>query len=402
MATEDSALAVTVASPAHPPSSPRVRGSDDLLSLSMRSTVLPRLVRVDGTVTQRPPGGPRFAPVRLLGRGGLGEVTLVHDNDIDRPVALKRLIGKPTDELVFRFAEEIRIAGQLEHPNIAPLHDVGVDDDGRHYFVMRYIEGETLEAVIQALASGDPAAHQHYTFERRVELFFGILHAIQYSHARGIIHRDIKPANIMLGPYGEVLVMDWGIAKSRGAVEVVHGSDAGPAVAFETQAGSLVGTPSYMSPEQASGDTSNIDERSDIYSLCVLFYELLALQHYLPQRATVPELLTAIVSDDHVMASRLEPNRYQSPVPAELGWYVEKGLAKDRAARYQSVTEMIDHLHRVMSGQFAVQCPVTFMKRVGGSGVRFADRNPVALMIGLGSFAALVGFAVFELVRMVV
>ena len=96
------------------------------------------------------------------------------------------------------------------------------------------------------------------------------------------------------------------------------------------------------------------------------------------------------------MASRLEPNRYQSPVPAELGWYVEKGLAKDRAARYQSVTEMIDHLHRVMSGQFAVQCPVTFMKRVGGSGVRFADRHPVALMIGLGSFTALVGFAVFE------
>src|SRR5262245_97310 len=160
------------------------RGSASLIGLSTRTTVLPRLVRVDAP--QPAPAEQRFVPLRVLGRGGLGEVTLVQDNDIDRTVALKRLhLEQATDELVFRFAQEIRTAGQLEHPNIAPLYDVGIDDEGRHFFVMRYVEGETLEAVIAKLAAGDPTYHQTFTFERRVELFIGIVHAIEYAHAKG-------------------------------------------------------------------------------------------------------------------------------------------------------------------------------------------------------------------------
>ncbi len=395
MGTRDTALAATVEGAATPP---LARSSNAELSLSLRSTVLPRLVKVSAAEASES-AGQRFVPVRVLGRGGVGEVTLVHDHDIDRPVALKRLHGDATsDELVHRFAQEIRTVGQLEHPNIAPVHDVGVDDHGRHYFVMRYVEGETLDAVISRLASGDPAAHRHFTFERRVEVFFNILHAIEYAHARQIIHRDIKPANVMIGPYGEVLMMDWGIAKKRGAPEPA-GPEAGDDDSlYRTRAGSLVGTPAYMSPEQAAGKVDEIDERSDIYSLCVLFYELMALQHYLPGRSSVPEMLAAICSDDHANPSRV-PNAYQTPVPAELGWFIEKGLAKDPRDRYQSITEMIDHLHLVLSGQFAIQCPVTFMKRVGGSGVRFADRHPAAAMIGASALVLIVAFAMFAFVR---
>jgi serine/threonine-protein kinase len=271
---------------------------------------------------------------------------------------------------------------------------------------MRYVEGETLEAIISKLAAGDPAYHQMFTFERRVELFIGILHAIEYAHAKGIIHRDIKPANIMIGPHGEVVVMDWGVAKARGgAVPSTSAAETTPdddhLAMYRTRAGSLVGTPAYMSPEQASGAVDQIDERSDIYSLCVLFYELLALSHYLPGRTTVPAILAAIVDDDHVNASRVS-HPHQTPVPAELGWFVERGLAKDPAQRFQSTGEMIAQLYQVLGGHFAVQCPVTFMKRVGGSGVRFADRHPLLAMVGTASLVGLVAFALFEIARMLV
>jgi serine/threonine-protein kinase len=269
---------------------------------------------------------------------------------------------------------------------------------------MRYVDGETLEATIAKLANGDATYHRQYTFERRAELFLGILHAIQYAHAKQIIHRDIKPANIMIGPFGEVVVMDWGIAKRRGDAEIAATADeASNGPMFQTRVGSLVGTPAYMSPEQATGRTDEIDERSDVYSLSVLFYELLTLQHYLPKCSSVPELLLAIADGAHEPASRMtNPNPHQSPVPAELGWYVEKGLAKDPRARYQSVTEMIDALHRLLAGDFAVQCPVTFMKKVGGNGVRLTDRYPIASMIGATALLALVTFAIVQLARMMI
>lgn len=379
----------------------RAHGSIDALELSARSTVLPRLVRA-GEQIEPSAAGPRFVPMRLLGRGGMGEVTLVQDKDIDRQVALKRLRSDAaTDDMLYRFAEEVRTVGQLEHPNIAPVHDVGVDDRGHHYFVMRYVEGETLEAIIARLADGDPDYHERFTFAHRVQLFFGVLHAIAYAHSKGIIHRDIKPSNIIVGPYGEVVVMDWGVAKRRDDQPTTD--DAAPAAPNRTAHGSLVGTPAYMSPEQAIGANDRIDERSDIYSLAVVLYELLTLQHYMSGRTTVPELLAAIVDEPHEVAARLtNPSPHQEPVPAELSWFIEKGLAKDPAARFQSVAEMGEHLERVMAGAFPVQCPVTFLKKAGGNTVRAVDRHPVLMMAAAGVVLALVGFAVVDLIARLV
>jgi serine/threonine-protein kinase len=135
-----------------------------------------------------------------------------------------------------------------------------------------------------------------------------------------------------------------------------------------------------MSPEQAMGATDQIDERSDVYSLAVMLYELLSLQHYLPGRTTVAALLAAIVDEPHVMAAFVG-SPHQPPVPAELSWFIEKGLAKDPDARFQSVAEMGAQLERVMAGAFPVQCPVTFIKKAGGNTLRYFDRHP-ALMIG--------------------
>jgi len=379
----------------HPPVA---RGSQaGLIALDMRSSVLPptstRVARSKAA---------RFEPMRVIGRGGLGEVTLVRDHDIDRPVAIKRLHDTTTDEQVQRFAHEVRTVGQLEHPNIAPVYDVGIDDDGRHYFVMRYVEGQTLEMLIAQLASGDPELLREYTFERRVELFLGVLRAVQFAHSKGVIHRDIKPANIMIGPYGEVMLMDWGIAKHKGTAAPAlpeTGEPADPkARSTGTRAGALIGTPLYMSPEQAAGDNDRIDERSDVYALAVVFYELLALEHYLPPVGSVAELRIAINEGEHTKACYVR-SEVQPPVPAELSWFIEKGLEKDPANRYQSVDDMLDALQRIDAGKFPVQCPVTLMKRAGNEAIRFADKDPRAAMVSVAALAVLALIGVIAIVR---
>jgi serine/threonine-protein kinase len=379
--------------------------------IATRATVLPRVVPT-GASDAPPSNAPRYEPIRFLGKGGVGEVTLARDNDIDRPVAVKRLrADAQSSEGLHRFVHEIRTVGQLEHPNIAPIHDVGIDDDGQHYFVMRYVDGETLETIIAKLAAGDRAYHERFTFEHRVQIFLGILHAIQYAHAKTIVHRDIKPSNIMIGPYGEVVVMDWGIAKKRDAdvasadavalAATLDGaggdSMSGRDSMFRTRHGSLVGTPAYMSPEQAGGRTSAIDERSDIYSLCAVFYELLALRHYLPDRTTIPEMLASVMKDKQEHASHVV-SPHQPPPPAELGWFIETGLEKDPKKRYQSVDKMIDTLQRILAGGFAVQCYVTLMKKGGGAAVRFMDQHPRLAAAAIIATLGLVGFAMIELI----
>lgn len=166
---------------------------------AVRSTILPKLELVENEPTLVVKGNRRYQELRRLGAGGIGEVVSAADNDIGRTVAIKRLRtpAKSTSNLV-RFVEEIRTIGRLEHPNIIPIHDVGVDDKGEYYFVMKYVDGETLESIIQKLAAGDRSYHQRHGFEQRTQLFLGILKAVAFAHANGIVHRDIKPANVKI------------------------------------------------------------------------------------------------------------------------------------------------------------------------------------------------------------
>ena len=349
-----------------------------------RSTVLPRVEHTGDGALLVNAGRPRFQMRRALGEGGIGEVVAAIDQDIGREVAIKRLRSDMQGTAaVARFVDEVRTVGALEHPNIVPIHDVGVDDNGALYFVMRCLQGETLESIIGKLAAGDRAAHAHWTHERRTHVFRQLLDAVAFAHERGYVHRDIKPANVMVGQFGEVFLMDWGIAKPIGAADppAAAAGPSAPSITGErvttTHAGAIVGTPAYMSPEQASG--APVDARSDVYSLCVLFHEFLGLRHYLHDVKTVEAMLEGVTNRDATGPSFVS-NPHQPPAPADLSWFVLKGLAKDPSRRYQSVREMIDRLDKREDGIIPIQCPVTFTKRTTRGFLRLVDRHPTLFM----------------------
>jgi eukaryotic-like serine/threonine-protein kinase len=366
-------------------------------STDVRTTVLPRRVRAaDGAVAPRIEPRPRFDRVRTLGEGAVGTVELARDNDIRRTVAVKRLREEVrSDGTLLRFADEVRIVGQLEHPNIVPVYDVGRDESGDVYLVMKHLEGETMEEVIEKLRAGDPAYVARFPPEFRAHLFLSVIDAVRYAHARGIIHRDLKPANIMIGPYDEVTVMDWGIAKPIRKGEAPSSKlEAAPTLLesadgrlLETQAGTLAGTPYYMSPEQAAGLTDSLDERSDVYALGMVFYEWLVLTHPLAEKKTLIEVLGTIVTQDH--DQKLLVQRASSVgAPIEYVYLIMRALRREVDARTASADAMYQGLKDLLDGRIPSDCPVTFAKRTTHTLLRWVDRHPALTAYMLLSMAA--------------
>ena len=391
-----------------------------------RLTVLPRLEHdeLEGPrlVTE---SKKRYDHQSVLGEGASGEVGLALDQDIQRLVAVKRLKHQPSETpALMRFVDEIRLVGTLEHPNIVPIHDVGIDIEGHYYFVMKYVEGETLESIIAKLSKGDRAYHEKYTFDYRIQVFMKICEAIEFAHAKGVIHRDLKPANVMVGEHGEVMVMDWGIAKyvtseaQTSPDEATSGSEAVPPAQmdlddevesttstpsiermYETQGLSIIGTPAYMAPEQAMGRTGDLDTRTDVYSLSAMLYELLALTSYLPPKKTMKELIVAVITEDS-KPPFFTHHPHQPRVPAQFSNFVIKGLAKEPDDRYQSVTAMRETLQRVTEGYFGVMCPVSMIKRPVHGLLHFIDRFPnLSLTLVVLLATSLVGGLIVALTR---
>jgi serine/threonine protein kinase len=199
-------------------------------------------------VAEWPDVGERYEITRRLGRGGMGIVYAAHDRILHREVAIKVLDEIGSHAAAEHLLAEARILGRLEHPGIVPVHDAGTLTDGRVFYVMKLVRGERLDAAIAAR-----------TLNERLDLFLRICEAVSFAHARGVVHRDLKPQNVMLGPFGEVLVLDWGVAK-------VAGSRADP--------DAVVGTPGYMAPEQER-DAGSVDARADIYALGVMLAAML-------------------------------------------------------------------------------------------------------------------------------
>lgn len=238
----------------------------------------------------------RYDDLGPIGRGGMGEIRRVRDRKLNRTMAMKIVHDTTLNSrtALARFIEEAQTTAQLQHPSIVPVHEIGQLDDGRIYFTMKEVRGRTFSAVIQevhAASSGQQwrPSTAGWTFRRLIEAFRKVTEAVHYAHTRGVTHRDLKPANIMVGDFGEVLVMDWGLARIRGhlrpdldpdgstdatllgGIVTLRTQDA----ALATQMGAIAGTPAYMPPEQAMGDIHRLGPPSDVYSLGAILYEIL-------------------------------------------------------------------------------------------------------------------------------
>jgi tetratricopeptide (TPR) repeat protein len=271
-----------------------------------------------------------------IARGGMGRILAAYDLRLDRTVAVKRLEGD-TPSLVARFRREISVTASLQHPGIVPIYDSGTLPDGSLFYAMRYVPGSSMDAVMADLRDE----------EQRLDLLGSVLFAadaVAYAHEKGIIHRDLKPANILVGPFGEMVVIDWGLARVEGGDGV--DDSAGWNLAADpvrTRDGSVLGTPRYMAPEQARGETAT--RRSDVYALGAILYHVLA---------GVPPVDGEKVSVVLEQVSRAEvvPLAKAAPaLPADLAAIVDRAMAADPERRYASAGELAGDLRRFRAGQ---------------------------------------------------
>ncbi len=302
----------------------------------------------------------RYTLVSHHARGGMGRVLIVHDEHLGRNIALKELMpmtpggagaDKPTPmrqsaSLIARFLQEARITSQLEHPAIVPVYELGRRQDGTLYYTMRLVRGKTFSAALRECDGLDDRL-------RLLANFVSLCQAIAYAHSRSIFHRDIKPANVMLGQFGETVVLDWGLAKLRDA-EDIHVEDIKDALHLlelegdsplpVTAYGRALGTPHYMPPEQAAGQIEAIDERSDVYSLGAVLYEILT--------GTTPhagkntrEIIEKVLHEAPVPVLGAAPD-----APPELAVICEKALHRNPADRYQTAAELAAEVERFVQG----------------------------------------------------
>jgi serine/threonine-protein kinase len=221
----------------------------------------------------------RYRVDGMIGRGGMGIVSAYYDRRVGRAIACKELRRDVFDDAQSRsrFLREARVQGQLEHPAIVPVYDIGAHADGSPYFTMKTVRGTTLADVLAQLARGEPEARDKYAPRRMLAAFSRICLAVEYAHEHGVLHRDLKPANLILGEYGEVYVLDWGLAKVVADPDVPFDRNLASSEPDATNASTLLGTPGYMAPEQIE-DASKVGPAADVYALAAILFEILTLE----------------------------------------------------------------------------------------------------------------------------
>ncbi|MCB9571706.1 MAG: protein kinase [Kofleriaceae bacterium] len=318
-----------------------------------------------------------------LARGGMGRIVAARDVRHDRPVALKELLHR-SPALVARFRREALIAARMQHPAIVPIYEAGTWEDGEPFFAMKRVEGRSLDAVIA----------DRLELRDRLELLpnvIAVAEALAYAHARGVIHRDLKPHNVLIGDYGETVVIDWGLAKDLRAED---DDDAALALSMRptatasgglTLAGHALGTPAYMPPEQARGE--EVDARADVYALGAILYHVLAGMVPYGAAATAQDLLLRVATVPPTPLRDL-----QLDLPDDLLTIVDKAMARDAAERYPDAGALAADLRRFAAGQLVSAHSYSLRALLS----RFVHRHRVPVgAVGLLAIAAIVGLVLY-------
>jgi eukaryotic-like serine/threonine-protein kinase len=316
--------------------------------------------------------GTRYRALKFLGHGGMGTVWLAEDSVLHRSVALKILSEESSStDLAARLMQEAVILARLEHPGIVPVHDVGTLPDGRTFYCMKYVEGQTLDRHMDELP-----------LRQRLQLLQRIAEPLAFAHARGIIHRDLKPRNIMVGAFGEVLIMDWGLAKviakavsslpkaaasDNAAIASNSGNQSSPQqIAHSITAhGAILGTPGFMAPEQERGDVGLIDQRTDVFGL--------------------GSILQYMMRDQRGAAPIESPSR-------QLRAVCQKAMAAEMAGRYASVQELAADVGKYLDGMPVSAYRENILERT----VRLVNRNRVAVVLILAYLLMRMVFILFS------
>ncbi len=279
-------------------------------------------------------------------KGGMGKVLFVYDKLMNRDIVLKELT-KYSGNSKLRFVREARLTARLEHPSIIPIYEIGVIDE-KIYYTMREIKGKTLSQAIRSAK----------TLENRLKLlpnFLNMCYALAYAHKKDIIHRDIKPANVMIGEFGETILLDWGLAKDLKEQDRLIDEDSSEDYK-KTISGKIFGTPSYMSPEQAKGDIENIDKKSDIYSLGIVLYSILT-GHSAYKGKSSRQILKKVINEDIIPFNNKD-------IPKELIAITEKAVKKNKLERYSSVSELAEDVNLYLSGKNVEVYHYTFLELI--------------------------------------
>ncbi|MGB0766853.1 MAG: serine/threonine-protein kinase [Phycisphaeraceae bacterium] len=336
-------------------------------------------------------GSLKYADFEPLTEGGTAELQTCLDKNLHRRVVYKTLHAHLQDSELetARFLREARVTAMIPHPGTVPVYELGRDRSGVLFFTMKRLEGRDLRSILLSISAKDKAAVAAYPLAVLVDVLIQACQTVSYAHAQGVIHRDLKPANILVGAFGEVTVLDWGLAKVRGeregseVEEAVEKATSGKAmVSLElTQPGKRYGTPLYMSPEQARGD-AGLDERTDVYNLGSILFEMLTNKN-LVWGNDVEEVLGQVLDRPTPVPSEVSPDR---AVPGELEAICLKALAKEPAERYASVAAMVGDLSAYRTGRPVSVYRASALMRL----MRWRDRHALPLTAALAALAGAV------------
>ena len=375
--------------------------------------------------------GKKYKVITTINRGGMGVILQTRDLRIRRTVAMKvmKTSTQFSRENVLRFIDEAQLTGQLEHPNIVPVYELGIDEQGETFYTMKFVKGITLDDVLRGIRNGNQRMIDKYPLGTLLTIFQKMCDGVAYAHSKGVVHRDLKPENIMIGAFGEVLVMDWGLAKNitGGRRDVRPEQDEESARArrklddlrgFETMNGLIVGTPPYISPEQARGELEKVDARADIWVLGAILYTILTLRPPVegdsvnevvekivnsritppstfntpvkPARRPVTPEAPASTTEEKVIFAHC-PNRR---IPDGLSAVVMKALALNAEDRYQKVEDLQADIAAYQGGFAPKAERASMMKHAFLWAVRHKKEFSISLLFFLLFNAAIVAFFV--------